>query len=211
MKKAMLFIAVLGVTFTACKKEGCIDATATNYDAKADKDDGSCQYSTVVIDTSSNTTTPDTTTTTTPDTTTTGGGTTVKEKYIPAKHLDTLTWTNTWLMPYSDTTIGFDFSKNEYNSANRDGYLNMSTHSYENASEFNGQNKVKNLGVLNLNTEYKIPTTWDAKNDSLVEGNFYAVQCKDGYARFKVKYYMTCCGEYEIDFKFVATANIEEK
>ena len=36
------------VVFAAsCKKEGCMDETATNYDSKAKKDDGSCQYAVV--------------------------------------------------------------------------------------------------------------------------------------------------------------------
>ena len=33
---------ILGFAFTSCKKEGCTDSKATNYDAEAKKDDGSC-------------------------------------------------------------------------------------------------------------------------------------------------------------------------
>ena len=48
MKKSYLFITVLllsiGVTTVSCKKKGCTDSTATNYDSKAKKDDGSCVY-----------------------------------------------------------------------------------------------------------------------------------------------------------------------
>lgn len=39
----MLFI--LAVTVMSCKKEGCTDSMATNYDEDAKKDDGSCTYS----------------------------------------------------------------------------------------------------------------------------------------------------------------------
>lgn len=39
-------LVVLGLT--SCKKEGCTDATATNYNANAKKDDGSCTYNTPV-------------------------------------------------------------------------------------------------------------------------------------------------------------------
>lgn len=46
MKKSILIISgfslVLGVT--SCKKEGCTDASATNYNVTATKDDGSCEY-----------------------------------------------------------------------------------------------------------------------------------------------------------------------
>ena len=37
---AFVFVAML----TSCKKEGCIDVNATNYNSEAGKDDGSCVY-----------------------------------------------------------------------------------------------------------------------------------------------------------------------
>lgn len=39
-----LLIAIIGMTTASCKKEGCIDPTATNYNENAKKDDGSCTY-----------------------------------------------------------------------------------------------------------------------------------------------------------------------
>ncbi len=47
MKKRHLIFAVAiaaSTVFQACKKEGCTDSTATNYDEKAKEDDGSCIY-----------------------------------------------------------------------------------------------------------------------------------------------------------------------
>jgi hypothetical protein len=44
-KKNILLLATgLVFCFTSCKKKGCTDPTATNYDAEAKKDDGSCEY-----------------------------------------------------------------------------------------------------------------------------------------------------------------------
>ena len=46
-KSTLLLSAILvlfAITFDACKKEGCTDPTAKNYDEKADKDDDSCEY-----------------------------------------------------------------------------------------------------------------------------------------------------------------------
>lgn len=36
--------AALLISFSSCKKKGCTDPTATNYDASAKVDDGSCTY-----------------------------------------------------------------------------------------------------------------------------------------------------------------------
>jgi hypothetical protein len=40
----LLLISLIGISTVACKKEGCIDPTATNYNENAKKDDGSCTY-----------------------------------------------------------------------------------------------------------------------------------------------------------------------
>lgn len=52
MKNTKYIIAgILGLTMvlstTSCKKKGCTDADATNYDANAKKDDGSCEFDTI--------------------------------------------------------------------------------------------------------------------------------------------------------------------
>jgi hypothetical protein len=47
MKKLILFLAVGSfaiTTFSSCKKKGCMDSSAINYNSKAKKDDGSCLY-----------------------------------------------------------------------------------------------------------------------------------------------------------------------
>lgn len=41
MKKILFPVAILAIGMTSCRK-GCTDPTATNYDSKAKKDDGSC-------------------------------------------------------------------------------------------------------------------------------------------------------------------------
>jgi len=48
MKKTfiLLTVATIGtMTFTGCKKKGCTDSSATNYNSEAKKDDASCVYS----------------------------------------------------------------------------------------------------------------------------------------------------------------------
>ena len=50
MKKLIYTLLAVSMIFTACKKEeGCTNATATNYNADAEDDDGSCTYSIVGI------------------------------------------------------------------------------------------------------------------------------------------------------------------
>lgn len=43
----MLFTAGMAVSMVSCKKEGCTDETAMNYNADAKKDDGSCEYESI--------------------------------------------------------------------------------------------------------------------------------------------------------------------
>ena len=50
MKKILLATAILtSLISTSCKKKGCIDSQATNYDEKAKKDDGTCTFSGNVV------------------------------------------------------------------------------------------------------------------------------------------------------------------
>ncbi len=55
--KLALVAGVLAVTAISCKKEGCTDVNANNYNEEAKKDDGSCTYDVVdesVVTVSSN-------------------------------------------------------------------------------------------------------------------------------------------------------------
>ena len=46
----MLMAASLVLGTVSCKKKGCTDPTATNYSSEADKDDGTCEFETVIDD-----------------------------------------------------------------------------------------------------------------------------------------------------------------
>jgi len=46
MKKLILTGAIAASFFMSCQKEGCTDPLATNYNEKAQKDDGTCSYDT---------------------------------------------------------------------------------------------------------------------------------------------------------------------
>ena len=50
MKKLLYLFLAVAFIFTACKKEeGCTNSMATNYNADAEEDDGSCTYSIVGV------------------------------------------------------------------------------------------------------------------------------------------------------------------
>lgn len=53
MKKAKIllfgFILLSATTFMGCKKEGCTDSNADNYNEEAKKDDGTCTYPTINV------------------------------------------------------------------------------------------------------------------------------------------------------------------
>ncbi len=50
MKTKFLVLGLLAasVSFSACKKKGCMDAEASNYNEKAKKDDNSCEFKPVI-------------------------------------------------------------------------------------------------------------------------------------------------------------------
>ncbi|MBU2019706.1 MAG: hypothetical protein KJ941_08680, partial [Bacteroidetes bacterium] len=45
----ILLIGLVLVVFSACKKKGCTDASAKNYNSKAKKEDQSCEYTSTII------------------------------------------------------------------------------------------------------------------------------------------------------------------
>ncbi len=45
-RNGILILMAIALVMSSCKKKGCTDPTATNYDASAEKDDGSCTFST---------------------------------------------------------------------------------------------------------------------------------------------------------------------
>jgi len=49
MIKYIFPLTLAAVAFTSCKKEGCTDETALNYNEEAKKDDGSCTYFTLNV------------------------------------------------------------------------------------------------------------------------------------------------------------------
>ncbi|WP_417266214.1 DUF4856 domain-containing protein [Brumimicrobium sp.] len=46
MLKNILLVTAVAATLFSCKKEGCMDETAINYNSEAKKEDGSCKYET---------------------------------------------------------------------------------------------------------------------------------------------------------------------
>ena len=49
MKKSLLLLSLGVITLASCKKEGCTDPDALNYNEEAKKDDGTCTYFTLNV------------------------------------------------------------------------------------------------------------------------------------------------------------------
>jgi hypothetical protein len=49
MKKILFVLFVFSLVFAGCKKEGCTEPTALNYDSEANQEDGSCEFAPIVI------------------------------------------------------------------------------------------------------------------------------------------------------------------
>lgn len=130
---------------------------------------------------------------------------------IPTTYLNESNWTSTYLVYYDDATMGFDFSLNNYVDTERDGYLDRSTLAFINSFLFEGVNHLYKFSSLDAANAMEIPAEWDSSNSQLQVGNYYLVECKDGYALFKVLSYMDCCGEFEISHSFVPTSAIAEE
>ena len=47
MKIIILFLTIFAATVISCKKKGCVDPLASNYNSNAKKDNGSCKYDTI--------------------------------------------------------------------------------------------------------------------------------------------------------------------
>lgn len=50
LKLSVLMLSALTLGAVSCKKKGCMDATATNYNSEAKKDDNSCKYADPVVE-----------------------------------------------------------------------------------------------------------------------------------------------------------------
>ena len=53
--KKFIYLLIFCFTIFSCKKRGCTDSNATNYNADATKDDGSCEYGSNCLYTTINT------------------------------------------------------------------------------------------------------------------------------------------------------------
>lgn len=49
MKNSVVLIVLLSLAFVSCKKKGCTDIAADNYQGAATADDGSCTYSGSIV------------------------------------------------------------------------------------------------------------------------------------------------------------------
>jgi hypothetical protein len=91
LKFGLIFLiaASLGLSLGSCKKKGCIDQSASNYNSKAKKDDGSCTYKPVITLVGQNPTTV------TVGATYVDGGATANAKGVPVDVTTDLSQVNT--------------------------------------------------------------------------------------------------------------------
>lgn len=106
---------------------------------------------------------------------------------IPTSYLDVSSWNDDYLLPYDDTSYGYDFSEEEHNNTSRDCYLSLDGLSIVNSFLFEGENHIKKYSAADISmaSGLNIPTEWD--NSPTLEANsFYLIECTDGYALVKL-------------------------